>query len=119
MDKQEYLQRNAPKFTEIISPASQRVERRETAEYSEVTAISVAIVAMIGIWFLVKKSKLATKSDRPNILNRFASPSCKKCRFFSHNSHLKCAVHPVRVGKIEARDCPDYWRHDSRRFWHR
>ncbi|HEY9619910.1 MAG TPA: hypothetical protein V6C78_06060, partial [Crinalium sp.] len=41
---------------------------------------------------------------------------CSNCRFLSHNSYLRCAVHPSKVLKSEAMQCPDYWAQDSDRF---
>lgn len=39
----------------------------------------------------------------------FSQVSCRKCRFFSSNPYLQCAVHPSIVLKDEAKDCSDYW----------
>jgi hypothetical protein len=39
----------------------------------------------------------------------FSQVPCRKCRFFSSNSYLQCAVHPSTVLKDEAKDCSDYW----------
>ena len=34
--------------------------------------------------------------------------NCRSCRFFSSNSYLHCAVHPVTVLTEKAVDCSDY-----------
>lgn len=41
---------------------------------------------------------------------------CANCRFFNNNPHIQCAVHPCRVLKAGATDCPDYWPQDSNKF---
>lgn len=33
---------------------------------------------------------------------------CRRCRFFSGNPHLRCAVHPTTVLSQAAIDCQDY-----------
>ncbi len=33
---------------------------------------------------------------------------CRQCQFFNNNHYLKCAVHPDKVLKQEAKDCRDY-----------
>ena len=124
MDKQEYLEKNAPKITETISPSSYEkpTEKVDTDYNGGLELLSVAIVSIAGLYFLFKSDRSRqNKNDKSsfNIFQRFAPPSCKKCRFFNDNSHLKCAVHPVRVGNVRAKDCSDYWQKDSRKFWHR
>jgi hypothetical protein len=42
-----------------------------------------------------------------NVTNILQIP-CKKCRFYAHNPHLKCAAHPAMVMTEGAIDCPDY-----------
>jgi len=128
MDKHEYLEKNAPKITEIISPSSYEKPTKEVAtDYnSGLGLLSVAIVSIAGLYFLFKSSSKSyrsrqNKNDKSsfNIFQKFSPPSCKKCRFFNDNSHLECAVHPVRAGNVKAKDCSDYWQKDSRKFWHR
>lgn len=34
---------------------------------------------------------------------------CKKCRFFSNNPYIKCAVHPYMALTQKAINCSDYW----------
>jgi hypothetical protein len=33
---------------------------------------------------------------------------CKRCQFYSHNPHLQCAVHPLKVFTPDAIHCSDY-----------
>ncbi len=54
--------------------------------------------------------------------NRFKSfydsrtAPCSRCRFFSKNPHLRCAVHPQIVDKLDAKNCPDFWQDDQDKF---
>lgn len=122
MDKQEYLENNAPKITEIIIPSSYEKPTEEvTTDYNGgLEILYIAIVLIAGLYFLFKSSRKSyrsrqNKNDKSNfnIFQRFAPPSCQKCRFFNNNSHLKCAVHPVRVGNVKAKDCSDYLQRDA------
>lgn len=49
----------------------------------------------------LSKSKLKFVKYHPKI-------ACRQCHFFNKNNYLKCAVHPDRVLKKEARNCLDY-----------
>ena len=40
---------------------------------------------------------------------------CKKCRFFSGNHYLKCAVHPSNALTEKAINCSDYFPPDDMR----
>lgn len=42
---------------------------------------------------------------------------CKKCRFFSSNPYLRCAVHPCSVLTEKAMHCTDY-RPQERKLFH-
>lgn len=42
---------------------------------------------------------------------------CKKCRFFSSNPYLRCAVHPCTVLTEKAMHCSDY-RPQERKLFH-
>lgn len=125
MDKREYLENNAPKITEIISPTlSQEMPTEESvANYDGgLELLSIGIVSIIGLYFWFKSAKSSHKKGGKssfNILQRFAPLSCRKCPFFNNNSHLKCAVHPVRVGNVKAKNCSDYWQRDRASFFHR
>ncbi|WP_036488405.1 hypothetical protein [Myxosarcina sp. GI1] len=127
MDKNESLEKNAERITEIINPTQPHKTSNQEVGTSnggglELISIAIAIVAAAGLSYLLQKHKSEpgrSKHLNLDIFQRFARPSCRKCRFFDNNSHLKCAVHPIRVGKISAQDCSDYWQRDCRRFWHR
>ncbi|MHC5855739.1 hypothetical protein [Nostoc sp.] len=38
---------------------------------------------------------------------------CPQCRYFSHNSYLKCTVHPSTVLTDQAINCLDYSPHNQ------
>lgn len=41
---------------------------------------------------------------------------CTKCRFFSSNPYLKCAVHPCIALTEQAINCADYWPQERKLF---
>ncbi|WP_036477745.1 hypothetical protein [Myxosarcina sp. GI1] len=124
MDKNEHLEKNASKITEAISPTQpQEIPTQEvTASYDGgVHLLLIWIVSIVGFCFLLKKSKSQpdkTNSQNLSVFQHFTQPDCEKCRFFDKNSYLKCAVHPIYVGKINAKDCSDYWQRDRRKFFY-
>lgn len=78
--------------------------------------IGVSLCALII--FLLRHLQFRKKLQ--NYLNSsLFSPSvkCSKCRFFSRNPHLKCAVHPHQVNRIDATECPDFWPDDQSEFY--
>lgn len=123
--RNEFLAKNTSKMTEIVNPTTPpETPTKETLTgYNGLFGVLfMGMVTVAGFYFLHRKSKLHLDKANPpklNIFKRLAQPSCSKCRFFDHNSYLKCAVHPVRVNNIEAQNCPDYWRRDRRKFLHR
>lgn len=51
-------------------------------------------------------------------IKRCPEVPCSNCRFFKNEPYLKCAVHPLKVGSVEALNCPDCWPLDSSKFHH-
>ncbi|MCC0175898.1 hypothetical protein I4641_02740 [Waterburya agarophytonicola K14] len=125
MDKNESLAKNASKITEIVNPTTPpETPTKETLTgYSGLLEVLLmGMVTVAGFYLLYRKSKLhldKANPPKPNVFKRFSQQSCSKCRFFNKNEHLKCAVHPVLVSKIKAKDCPDYWQRDRPKFLHR
>jgi hypothetical protein len=82
---------------------------------------------MVLVWLVVLawllrfiKRSLTLKLNNPSLIThkpRHKLP-CSSCRFLHSNSYLRCAVHPTKVMKQEANDCPDYWAQDSDKFVH-
>ena len=55
---------------------------------------------------------------RSNLFKKLAQPHCQKCRFYDSASDFKCTVHPFRLNLNQAKNCPDYWQRDKRKFLH-
>ena len=124
INRNEHLEQNASKITEMVSSTLPQESTSEevTIGYNGVFEVLImGAASLAGFYFLYKKSKLyLDRSSRLNInLFKRSQASCSKCRFFDRNAYLKCAVHPIRVGKPEAKDCTDYWQRDRRKFFHR
>lgn len=97
------------------------------APYSSVQDAVVVLIwffLFLGGWILLRygwyrwKSSMSTSqtfrdgmgwSDRSSGGSPCGGVPCTKCHYFKTNRHLSCAVHPTRVLKPEAHDCPDFW----------
>lgn len=118
INRNEHLEQNASKITEMVGSTipQESISKEVTIVFNGVfEVLLVGAASLAGCYFLYKKSKLyLDKGSRPkaNIWKRFARHSCSNCRFFDKNAYLKCAVHPVIVGKPEAKDCTNYWQRD-------
>lgn len=87
-------------------------------EYANGALFTLLGLSTLALIFLVIRRLQSSKK----LNHRFNGPpfsftaSCTKCRFFSRNPFLNCAVHPHKVRKIDAKDCPDFWPLDRDEF---
>jgi hypothetical protein len=80
--------------------------------------IAFLVTFTLRRWQISAMKRTAQKTI-PRIPVTPSQPSpCHKCRFFNQNFYLGCAVHPSKVLKPEAHDCPDYWSEKSNTFSH-
>ncbi|WP_445634937.1 hypothetical protein NSTC745_06822 [Nostoc sp. DSM 114161] len=81
-------------------------------------AISLSPLGFIIGWvvFLLVLQKLRSFLDRKMVLPTKTSHKvpCKKCRFYSNNNYIKCAVKPSIVLTEEAMNCPEYSPNNKR-----
>ncbi|NJO94631.1 MAG: hypothetical protein HC820_10430 [Hydrococcus sp. RM1_1_31] len=68
---------------------------------------TILFLILIRTWRL-RRGKLIA------IAPNFSQVPCKKCRFFSSNPYLRCAIHPSIVLTPKAVDCSDYWSEDGK-----
>lgn len=104
----------------IEIPSEQSLAKQNnTAKISTILGtlilITVAWVGIISCLRIVKINKesrnytgIGSSANSKKSFNNFNSIPCTKCQFFHNNSHLKCAVHPSKVLRSEAKDCLDY-----------
>lgn len=96
----------------IIEVDSERVKTEKVENKPIVANLSLGIVLLSCIicFIMLSKSWAATQEDLEDIVEiaNFVQSPCRKCRFFSNNLYLKCAVHPITVLTKEANECPDY-----------
>lgn len=69
------------------------------------------VMAMTMLFLILSKFWLATGQALIKYVPQ--KVPCRKCRYFSNNSHLQCAVHPLIVLREESINCSDYWPKDS------
>lgn len=101
-------------FTSIVvsevKPEQVKTDNIETKPLVLNLSLSIVILSCVICFILLSKSGAATREDLENIIKitRFSQTPCRKCRFFSNNLYLKCAVHPTIVLTKKANDCADY-----------
>jgi hypothetical protein len=76
----------------------------------EIIAVPIFFAVIGGI---VIFQKLSTQEHGRKVSRK---ASCKKCRFFSNNKYLKCAVQPTIVLTEEAKNCPEYQPKEKKYF---
>lgn len=102
-----------------ISSEQSLAKQNNTVKTSSILGILILItVAWIGIISCLRIVKInkelrnhtATSSsgNSKKYFNNFNSIPCTKCQFFHNNSYLKCAVHPNKVLRPDAKECLDY-----------
>jgi hypothetical protein len=66
------------------------------------------IICWTAIFFMLsKRVRYSRKKIAVDDISLHQIP-CKKCKFYSNDPHLKCAVNPSIVLKEQAVDCSDY-----------
>ncbi|MGL5939792.1 MAG: hypothetical protein ACRC2S_05305 [Waterburya sp.] len=102
-----------------ISSEQSLAKESNTAKISTILGILILItVAWVGIISYLRIAKInkelrnytatGSSANSKKSLNNFNSIPCTKCQFFHNNSYLKCAVHPSKVLRSEAKECSDY-----------
>jgi len=59
-----------------------------------------------------------TVGNKRHTIKRCDQIPCSSCRFFKNEPYLKCAVHPLKVSRADAINCPDFLSLDSNKFYH-
>ena len=73
-----------------------------------VICLAVYLLSMLA-FLTVCISELVSKVLEKRTLRRQSQHfPCGRCRYFSNNTLLKCAVHPVEVMTDAARSCRDF-----------
>lgn len=63
---------------------------------------------LIGMVIWLSKRRMGQKKESFFNFERFNQVPCRKCRYFTGNFYLKCAVRPSDVLTKKAIDCSDY-----------
>jgi hypothetical protein len=72
-----------------------------------------AVLLLTGFWtcllfIILKKTRLARDGKANFFANKSNKIPCRKCRFYSDNNFLKCAVQPDIACTEDANNCTDY-----------
>jgi hypothetical protein len=97
----------------------------EELDFSHLWLNGIFIIPLVG-WCLLIASLLTTlfkshKAAQTSVLQRSGQSlmnakqkhliPCNKCRYFSSNAYIRCAVHPSKAMTPEAIECSDYSAH--------
>ncbi|MCU0533070.1 MAG: hypothetical protein MUD14_04130 [Hydrococcus sp. Prado102] len=96
----------------IVSEVRSNEEQIEEMPIADIVSYgvptSLVLISTIVCLSLLKAGRHGLEKITDPV-NYFSQVPCRKCRFFSSNPYLRCAVHPSIVLKAEAKDCSDYW----------
>ncbi len=103
---------------ELIEVPAKVADPNETIRIQE-ELLLVPLGCVLAIWALIYLTPFAFwKALRYRI--RRVEPShkipCSKCQYFQNSPYLQCAVHPSKVLKTEAINCPDYCHNSEKNF---
>lgn len=86
-------------------PSQQGIAIHPTLDAAFLTVISLVMLSGIAaaIYACIPKRRQHSFGFKP--YHKFL---CHRCRYFSDNAYLKCALHPVAVLTEQAIDCADY-----------
>jgi hypothetical protein len=88
-------------------------------DYSDSTSLMLIVgLSFLALVYFLIRGLYRPKNIQPPLKETHLRHrvSCAKCRFFNHSPYLKCAVHPQKVNKIDAKDCPDFWPDNQDQF---
>ena len=101
-------------FTSIVvsevEPERVKTENIENKPIVSNLSLGIVLLSCIICFIMMSKSWVAAQEDLEEMIeiSSFSQSPCRKCRFFSNNPFLKCAVHPTIVLTKEANNCTDY-----------
>ncbi|PZV15727.1 MAG: hypothetical protein DCF20_10130 [Pseudanabaena sp.] len=86
-------------------PSSQKVIELRPADITFFIIMNLALLTAIAIpiYAFITKRKRASFGFKPPLKS-----ICHCCQYFSDNSYLKCAIHPLTVMTEESADCRSY-----------
>ncbi len=82
----------------------------DTTNLPDPTILYITFGTALGLviaFSLLSNMMKVTRNTLMNISQANKLP-CRKCKFFSYNSYLQCALHPSIVLTPEAMNCSDY-----------
>jgi hypothetical protein len=119
MSKEDFFKNQTIEKTNIqsaivseVKPNETRIERTEN-NHPIVFEVSIGVFLLSGIicFLMLSKTWIVMQEEMEDPLelpSKFSQSPCTKCRFFSSNPFLKCAVNPTLVLTKEAVNCSDY-----------
>jgi hypothetical protein len=110
----EIVAKNYAIASNAVEAQTQPFEPNTIYFHGKPLSLDVVILGVLGTSFflwavLYKRMFPAKETDSPHTNSQAnLTIQCKNCQFYSPNFYLHCAVHPSRVLKLDAIECPDY-----------
>ena len=88
-----------------LPPSQREIETLPALDATFLMIISLLMLSAIAalVYACIPKRWQHSFSFKPS-----PKTLCHRCRYFSDNSYLKCALHPVTALTEQAVDCADY-----------
>lgn len=74
----------------------------------DITFLLFLPLLFLTVGFIFKIGFRKINKNQLQLVKYNSKIACRQCQFFNNNYYLKCAVHPDKVLKNEAKDCLDY-----------
>jgi len=94
-----------------LPPSQRGIETLPPLDAAFLIIISLVIFSAIAapVYAYIPKRWQHSFSFKPR-----SKVPCHRCQYFSGNSYLKCALHPVTVMTKQAVDCTDYFKQEGK-----
>ncbi|MBD2364356.1 hypothetical protein H6G36_24775 [Anabaena minutissima FACHB-250] len=83
-------------------------------------AISLTPIGLVFSWviffIILRKIRTILEDKMVGTVKSSHQLPCKKCKFYSNNHYLKCAVNPGIVMTEDAKDCSEYSLEKDHKF---
>ncbi|WP_373540951.1 hypothetical protein [Chamaesiphon sp.] len=93
---------------QVVSPASQNRSGEVVPSLVNAVFINIALVAVCFALFIPIYAYISKQRQHKFKIGQHHKVACHRCRYFSNNLYVQCALHPTSVMTEQAIDCKDY-----------
>jgi hypothetical protein len=107
------VEQRSPTTLQIETKQHQSIENTPKLEQENLPYVGLLflmITFIVTVILLIFRYSRFGKmmAERTLTAGIFHKIPCRRCRYFSHNPYLSCAIHPSLALTEQAIDCPDY-----------